>query len=130
VTETGESFVPQGGVLGSVVDAKRRLLRHGGRVIPRSLELFGAPVEAPDAYHAVDTWKQDLYGFDLTPVRTLAVNNAYPVKLKPPNLLAAPASLVRLSLSETEGTYVKGTATCVANRAGVLHGLPAGPRAS
>lgn len=123
VTETGETFGLQGGVLGSLLDAKRRFLREAGRVMPRSVELFIAPVETAEAYHAVDTWRQDLYGFDFSPVRTLATNNAYPVNIKPPNLLGEPASLVRLSFSEIEGTYAKGVATCVASRRGVLHGL-------
>jgi len=123
VTETGETFGLQGGVLGSLLDAKRRFLREGGKVMPRSLELFIAPVEMAEAYHAVDTWTQGLYGFDFSPVRTLAANNAYPVKPKSPNLLGEPASLVRLSFSEMEGTYVKGVAICIASRAGVLHGL-------
>lgn len=123
VTETGASFGLQGGMLGSMIDARKRFLRKGGSVIPQSLELFVAPVEAPEMYQGIEVWNRELYGLDFSPIRSFAVNNHYRVKLQPQTFLSEPASLARISLSGAESTCVRGTASCIATRAGILHGI-------
>jgi hypothetical protein len=123
VTETGAPCGLQGGVLGSIIDARTRLLKEHGRIIPQSIELFVAPVEAPEAYGVVDIWRTDLHGFDFSPIRSYAASNHYPVKLDSRTLLSDPISLARVPLSAAADTFVRGAGECVATKPGVLHGI-------
>jgi protein arginine N-methyltransferase 1 len=123
ITSTGGVFGPEGGMLGALIDARRRFLKEGGRIIPRCLELFTAPVETPEKYGQIERWKRDLCGFDFSPIRDFAVNNRYKGNFTPQNLLSGPISLVRIPLAEVESTYVKAKASFTAARPGVLHGL-------
>ena len=45
ICETVGSFAFDENILASIADAKRRLLKRGGRIIPEQLELWGAPIE-------------------------------------------------------------------------------------
>ena len=53
------SIALQGGILGLMIDARKRMLKEGGRVIPQSLELSIVPVEAPKMHDEIDLWKRD-----------------------------------------------------------------------
>jgi len=99
------------------------MLKEGGRVIPESVELSIVPVEAPAKFRRVDFWKTDLYGLDFSPVRPFAFNNYYNFNCAPDNFLSDPKPLGSILIAETENTYVRGTASCVATRTGVLHGI-------
>ena len=123
VCEILGSIALQGGILGPLIDARKRMLREGGRVIPQSLELSIVPVEVPKMHDEIDLWKPDLYGLDFSPIRPFAINNYYNFKCDPQNFLSDPKPLGRIPLSEAESTYVRGTATCVATCAGILHGI-------
>jgi type I protein arginine methyltransferase len=123
VTDTGDTFGIQGGMLGSIIDARERFLRKGGRIIPRALDLFVAPMEAVEEYRKIDIWKSDLYGADFSSIRPFAVNNWYRCSFAPQSLLSAPSLLARVSLCEAETTFVRGEALCVASRSGVLRGI-------
>ncbi|MGA2606148.1 MAG: 50S ribosomal protein L11 methyltransferase [Terriglobia bacterium] len=123
ITDIGADFGLEGGVLGSMIDARIRFLRKGGSIIPHSLQLFIAPVEVADPYHRIDLWKRDLYGLDFSPIRSFAVNNYYAARFDPQSFLSDPAPLVRIPLAEAAGNYVRGNASCIATRAGVLHGI-------
>jgi len=123
VSEILGSIALQGGILGLMIDARKRMLKEGGRVVPQSLELSIVPVEAPKMHCKIDIWKRGLYGLDFSPVRSFAVNNYYNFKCDPQNFLSDPKPLGRIPLSEAESAYVRGAATCVASRAGVLHGI-------
>ncbi len=111
------------GILGSVIDARRRFLKSGGRIVPHSVELIAAPVEAPADYHRVEMWTDELHGLDFSPVRSHAANNVYSITLSERSLLAAPAQLLRVELGAVEATDVGGTTSVVARRDGVIHGM-------
>lgn len=123
VTDTGGACGLQGGLLGTVLDAKKRFLKKYGIVVPRSIELFVAPVTAPKAYGVVDIWKTDLYGFDFSPIRPYAFGNHYSAKLDAEALLSDPVSVARVILSEAADKFVQGAGTCTLTRSGMLHGI-------
>jgi type I protein arginine methyltransferase len=122
VSDTGCSFGLQGGLLGIVLDARKRLLKPGGRVIPRSLQLLVAPVELKDGRN-LDIWEKDRYDLDLSSIRRFAANTDYHIKLGAEDMLAPPASLTTIHFEEVDSPYVAGESISVAARDGVLHGL-------
>ena len=76
VSDTGASFGLQGGMLGTLLDAKKRFLKPGGRIIPHSLQLLVAPVDLNDGRN-LDVWEKDRYGLDLSSIRRFAANTNY-----------------------------------------------------
>ena len=67
VTDTFHTFGLQDGLLGSMIDARQRFLKPGGRIIPRSIQLVVVPVELPDIYRRLEIWSADQHGSRLLP---------------------------------------------------------------
>ncbi len=123
VTETIGNAGLEEGILRSVIDARRRLLKERGAIIPRVLELVVAPVEAPELYRRFELWSDDLYRLDFSAARLFAVNNPLWVKLEPEACLGKPRSLARVDLAEVATDEVEGEARFVAARRGQVHGI-------
>lgn len=124
VTDTTETLGLNGQLLSAVIDARRRLLRPGARLLPSEIELRVAPVEAPRAYgYLVDVWATDFRGFDLAAVRPFAANNKQPAALDAEALLAVPASLGSVDLATASEPSFAGRVRMTATRAGTMHGL-------
>lgn len=122
VSDTGGSFGLGGGMLGILQDAKQRFLKPSGRIIPRALFLFVAPLEL-NSGDQLQVWQKSRYGLDLSPIRRFATNNTFGMKVIPEGLLGAPRELAKISFREFDGLYVDGHATCIAARDGLIHGL-------
>jgi hypothetical protein len=123
ITETGGTFGLQGGMLAAVIDGRRRFLKEHGQILPSSLDLWVAPVEFPRGYAVVETWKQNVYGFDFSAIRTFAVNNDYAADLNAHNLLSEGQLLTRIVFREMENTYIKDQVSFQINRTGMLQGF-------
>jgi len=122
VTDTVDLFMPDS--LRAIRDASDRWLRPGGSLIPTSVELFVAPVEASEMYRRhIDSWNGCRYGIDFSMIREFAVNQCYPANISPADLLADPASMVTLRLSDLKSVAVDGEVSATARKAGTLHGL-------
>jgi hypothetical protein len=122
VTDTGASFGLQDGMLGALIDARARLLKPGGQIIPQSVDLFVSPVELNDS-HSLDIWNKDRCGLDLSPIRRFAANTNYHVLLEREDVLAAPALLTTLRFHDIDSHYVCGESVSRIERMGVVHGL-------
>lgn len=124
VTETMGTFGFEEGIIGSLTDARDRFLKQGGKLIPRSLALWLAPVELPKFYeHVVDFWVNGCQGFDFSPVRTMTVNCFHPLKLHEGTLLGDPIRVADVSFQETTRSEVSANLTGRAKRRGWLHGV-------
>ncbi|MYH02811.1 MAG: methyltransferase domain-containing protein [Nitrospira sp. SB0675_bin_23] len=124
VTETMGTFGFEEGILGSLTDARERLLKKGGTLIPHGVELFLVPVELPQFYeHVIDFWVNRCQGFDFSPVRHLTVNNFHPLKLHEGTFLGDPLRVQEIEFGETTQTEVKAGFTIHVRRQGWLHGL-------
>jgi SAM-dependent methyltransferase len=62
------------GMAGDFADAASRMLRPGGRLIPGEVVTWLAPVEAPDAWRAVDRWGDVAGGMHTGAMRRKAAN--------------------------------------------------------
>ncbi len=110
--------------LSALVDARERLLKPDGGMVPRSIELAVAPAEAPEPYaQRVDVWRTAGLGLDLSAVRTAAANLPHPARLRPADLLAPMTPLAVVDLTRTPVTKVGGSVTVTATRDGLVHGI-------
>lgn len=126
VTETMGALGYDEQILGSVLDARRRLLRAGAAIVPRRVSLHAVPVELPDVYEKHIAWWDDRrYGLDLRPLRLLASNSVGWVQLDRAAGIAAASQLIDVDLTAHETTLVSGQATFAADRDATLHGFGA-----
>ena len=62
----------------SIIDAKKRFLRKGGILIPSSVDLYFAPIEAHQIYEEeINYWCRNTDGIDFSASKVFAVNNVY-----------------------------------------------------
>jgi type I protein arginine methyltransferase len=64
-----------GDALHVLEDARTRLLKPGGRMIPFVDHLFFAPVASPKEHFAVEGWRSDAYDADYSSIAALAAND-------------------------------------------------------
>ena len=111
--------------LSALIDARERLLKPGGAVIPGELQLVVAPVEAPDHYQRrVGVWEERVSGLDLSPVRAAAANRPYPARFNETDLLAPLMPVPpAVDLGRATGRRVGGSTSSSVARAGTFHGV-------
>ncbi|KAJ4832273.1 putative protein arginine N-methyltransferase 6 [Turnera subulata] len=64
-------------MLGSVITARNRWLKHGGLILPSYATLYMAPVTHPDRYsESIDFWR-NVYGIDMSAMMPLAKQCAF-----------------------------------------------------
>jgi len=131
ITETLGAFGLEERILGSVIDARARLIAPDAAIIPRAVTLMIVPVELPEKYALhVDEWSKARFGFDFSPLRVFASNAVYVVKEAPDAYLAPPGPILSVDLRTVAATTVSGEARFVAARRGVMHGFTGWFRAS
>jgi hypothetical protein len=90
-SETLGNYAFEENMIQTLDDARRRFLKPGGVMIPRTVEQFAALVVAPALSAELDAWRgagQNLgIALDMTPARTMSRNNMYVRRLKPADLL-------------------------------------------
>ena len=122
-TETTSNFGLEEGVLGFILDARKRFLKKGGLIIPQSIKLWIVPVELPQVYRKVNFWSRDLFGIDFSRLDHLAMNRYYQTSLKVKSFISRPACLGEIKLSRVEAPLFSGNAFFVTKRPGTLHGV-------
>ena len=127
VADVHSTFGLQEQGLSAMIDARTRLVRPGGRIVPARMQLCVAPAEAADLYDAkVNRWQRVAQGLDLAPIRDLAVNTIYSGHLAPSDLLAPPAPVCAIAFDTVTDRHVSGQVQVRATRAGTLHGVCGG----
>jgi protein arginine N-methyltransferase 1 len=95
-------FVYDAGVLEFFDDARRRMLKPHGTLIPSAFTFHVAPVSAPEPRADIDIWAGDPAGFDTAAVHRLAVNTEWRIEASQAKLLADPASIATIESSSLE----------------------------
>jgi protein arginine N-methyltransferase 1 len=105
-------------------DARARLLREGGRIIPESDTLWAAPVDADALYDQhVRAWDADVDGLDLAPLREKAVRRWYKCRTQPEQLVAAAARLGTILYAQAGTGEFHGTAEWTLASSRAVHGV-------
>jgi protein arginine N-methyltransferase 1 len=126
VSEIFGNFGLEENVLGFMTEARKRMLKQGGRLIPSWLELYLAPVEAETVWNnLLGFWGGGLYGMDFSPVAVDAISMRHVIDCSSASFLADSAMISRFSLYEIEdATEVFEFKTeFTIEKEGVLHGL-------
>jgi protein arginine N-methyltransferase 1 len=119
VTETMGNNGLDEQIAGTIAHAAVAFLKEGGTIIPRAIEVIAAPVE-----RFQNQWS-DSYDLDFSPMREHVVNLFHPLAIARSELLATPATIARV-----DAPAVRGSASWVVTRAGVLSGIAIWFRAS
>lgn len=114
-------FVYDAGVLEYFEDARRRLMKPDGTLVPGAFTLHIAPVSAPEARLDVDIWAEDPAGFDTTAVHRLAVNTEWRIEASKASLAATPAAVA--SLKSFSLDPVASSVTFTFDEPGTVDGL-------
>jgi len=127
VADVHSTFGLQERGLAAMLDARDRLVKPGGRLVPASMQLCVAPADAADLYErSVNTWRRVVHEVNLEAVRDLAVNTLHPARLSSVDLLAPPAALCTVDFATAASLHLAGRVRMTAARAGTLHGICGG----
>jgi protein arginine N-methyltransferase 1 len=122
VTDGAGRFGFDAGIFETLSDARQRFLKPGGRIIPRTLTLSVAPVDAPEPAEHIRFWSQPLRGLSFAPAALIARNTGYPRHLQPEEFVAPPADIVTLDPSVTTRSF-SARAAFVVDRASTVSGI-------
>jgi protein arginine N-methyltransferase 1 len=114
-------LVYDAGVLDFFADARRRLLKPEGRLVPDAFTLFLAPVTAPGPREDVDLWNRHPHGLNTAAVHRLAVNTEWRVDPESVTTLADPARIGRIASWKLE--RVESAATFEFTRRATVDGF-------
>ncbi len=111
------------GIVHTLQDARRRLLRPGGAVIPGRIRLEIGAVATCDALPPIERWRSSAVPAELHWCRQLAVNTKYAVELSADALLAGPVVLGEIDLRVDQPEFFRWSADLRIASDGVMHGL-------
>jgi protein arginine N-methyltransferase 1 len=122
VTDLAGRFGFEAGLFEILRDARRRFLKPGGRLIPRDVSMWIAPVESADVRSQVDFWGEARHGVRFDAAHAIARSTGYPRHFTPADLLSPGTRLTGADLS-VDVTTMSGTAAFVVARKGSLDGV-------
>ena len=112
------------GHIPAIADARKRLLRPGGSLIPMRDIIRIALVENADAYAPHDKpWRENRFGLDLSAAASFATSVRTKAAMSPADLLSDAEDLLVLDYREATQTDADCSVSLVATRPGTAHGL-------
>lgn len=122
LSETLGSFGLEEDLLENLEDARKRLLRPGGRILPDRLQLWAAPTEESPTLAGWAAVLEQRWDLSFAPLELLSRHLTDHLRAVPERLLAEPRILADLDLCQTPPPTVAGTTEYRVRRAGVLAG--------
>ena len=111
------------GIIQMMRDARRRLLKPGGAMIPQALDLMVAGVSSDDCSAKASGWTQEIVPEQFRWLDQLSRNVRYSYAFTADELIAAPVALGHVNLVEDETDLYRFEATLIATRAGRFDGI-------
>jgi type I protein arginine methyltransferase len=113
-----------GSHLGTIIDARQRLLAPDGVLIPQKDILHVAIVEDSKTYQGFSSpWQDQPYQLNMQAALKYALNGWQKAKLTPDQLLTFPQAWASLDYRSLTQTSIQGEASLTILRAGIAHGL-------
>lgn len=110
-------------IVHTIQDARRRLLKSGGSLVPARIRLQLAAVESEGCREKVEGWRAAGVPAAFHWLREHEVNAKHPVELGPDAILGQPAELGEINLRADHPDFFSWVAELHIERAGVMHGL-------
>jgi len=109
----------------TIIDARRRLLKPGGVLIPQQDTIWSALVEAPDIYHedCDNAWRSANDGFDMEAARRRNINNLRKHRFELNQLLSEPVRWLLLEYRAIERASACDRMQFQVQRPGMAHGF-------
>lgn len=126
VSEWLGHFVIIENMLDSVITARDRWLKRGGRMLPSRVELLMAPAADVTSRRALlECWNRNLYGLDFTAMQEAAMQQAEPRIVDPSCLLATaqPVHAWDMKKEKPGSMLFSGKASFTMERPGVLDSM-------
>jgi len=112
-----------GGAVTSLIDARERLLKPGGAIVPRRDILRATVVSAPRIYcQAVDVWSSSALGLSTAAARAAAIHQLVPVDGSDVTELADPIDMAAIDYRTVTSPSVAATGTWLVSP-GAAHGV-------
>lgn len=113
-----------GGHISTIIDARRRLLKPGGRLVPLRDTINTAVVSSPAIYQRlIAPWDGRPLGLDLGPALRLATNRWSNAAVSASDLISAPAELFTLDYGSIAAPNAAGGARLAIEQEATAHGL-------
>ena len=123
ITETIGNAAIDEGIIAWTIDARQRLLRAGGLVIPNRIWMRIAAVESWDDHAQVSDWSAPSLPVDFSAVRRRAEQTLWCVDLAAGQLLTEPALVAEVDLGTVTEPTVTAAGMLRARRDGTMHGM-------
>jgi SAM-dependent methyltransferase len=123
VSETLGSFGVEENTLDFTLDARRRLLKPGGRMVPQGLRAWLAPVCNARACERLDFWSRPIQGLDFSPAREELLSRMSTASIAAEDLLASPQIFAEVDLRSHEQVALGRKLLFPIERPGTLHGV-------
>jgi SAM-dependent methyltransferase len=109
----------------TIIDARRRLLKPGGVLIPQQDTIWAALVEAPDIYHEhfEDAWRSANDGFDMEAARRRVINSVGKYRFELNQLLSDAVRWLLLDFRVVERNSACSRVQFEVKRPGTAHGF-------
>ena len=122
VSETLGSFAIDENTLEFTIDARRRLLAPGARLLPSRLQLFIAPAEHERGHERLTFWR-NVAGFDYAPAIAEILGRMSLAEVDQAALLATGQRVADIDLARVESPEVAASLRFEIERGGTIHGL-------
>lgn len=108
----------------AIADARRRLLKPGGVLIPQKDYLWAALAEVPEEYDKLaGPWERNNYGLDLNSARSFVTNIWRKLRVNPEQFLTEPLQWCLLDYQEIENPDLAADLGWNVSREGTAHGF-------
>lgn len=111
------------GIAGCLVDARKRFLAPGGRVIPLSLQLCSSLVTETDCYQKyIDCWT-NIDGIDFSALKSDAIQSVYIARIDEQKIVSEPSVIAHIDFENQIKPVFKTKHVFKASRASIVTGL-------
>ena len=111
------------GILNLLQDARKRLLKPGGMLVPAGIRLHIAAIESAPCDTLANGWRAESIPDEFHWLRDFAVNTRHAVNFKREEFIGTPATLARIDFLEEDREFLSWTTELRMERDGTVHGL-------